>query len=161
MRRQRIIGLAAATAVLLLDQATKTSALSASGGSSGWSIEVLPFFNFVLVRNTGVSFGLLGNGAVPWWTLSVLALAVCAFLLRWLWRERNLLVSAGLGLIVGGALGNVLDRWQHGAVTDFLDFHVAGWHWPSFNLADVGIVCGVAAILIDSFSPRDEEPART
>src|SRR3546814_3363001 len=55
---------------------------------------------------------------------------------------------------------NVLDRWQHGAVTDFLDFHVAGWHWPSFNLADVGIVCGVAALLIDSFSSQGEEPAR-
>lgn len=152
--RTRVFGLKAAAVVFALDQVTKSAVLTASDGISGWGIEVLPFFNLVMVRNTGVSFGLLSGGIAAWWVLSTVALVVTAFLLRWLWRERNLLVATGLGLIIGGALGNVADRWRHGAVTDFLDFHAAGWHWPAFNMADVGIVFGVASILLDSLLVR-------
>lgn len=154
--RTRVFGLKAAAVVFALDQVTKSAVLTASDGISGWGITILPFFNLVMVRNTGVSFGLLSGGIAAWWVLSTVALVVTAFLLRWLWRERNLLVATGLGLIIGGALGNVVDRWRHGAVTDFLDFHAAGWHWPAFNLADVGIVTGVAAIIWNSFFAPDQ-----
>lgn len=149
--RTRVFGLTAAAVVFALDQVTKLAVLTASDGVSGWAVEILPFFNLVMVRNTGVSFGLLSKGIAAWWVLSTLALVVTAFLFRWLWRERSLLVATGLGLIVGGALGNVADRWRHGAVTDFFDFHAAGWHWPAFNLADVGIVVGMATIIWSSF----------
>lgn len=149
--RTRVFGLTAAAIVFALDQVTKSAVLTASDGFSGWSVEVLPFFNLVMVRNTGVSFSLLSEGIAAWWVLSTVALVVTAFLFRWLWRERSLLAATGLGLIGGGALGNVADRWRHGAVTDFLDFHAAGWHWPAFNLADVGIVVGVATIIWSSF----------
>lgn len=140
----------AAAAVFALDQVTKFAVLTASDGVSGWGVEVLPFFNLVTVRNTGVSFGLLGGGVAAWWLLSAVALVVTAFLFRWLWREPSLLIATGLGFTVGGALGNVVDRWRQGAVTDFLDFHAVGWHWPAFNLADVGIVIGAAAIIWSS-----------
>lgn len=157
--RTRVSGLTAAAAVFALDQVTKSAVLTASDGVSGWGVEVLPFFSLVMVRNTGVSFGLLSGGIAAWWVLSAVALVVTAFLFRWLWREPSLLVATGLGLIVGGALGNVVDRWRHGAVTDFLDFHAAGWHWPAFNLADVGIVVGVAAIIWSSFVAPDQVDA--
>lgn len=159
--RTRVSGLAAAVAVFALDQVTKSAVLTASDGVSGWAVEVLPFFNLVTVRNTGVSFGLLSGGIAAWWVLSAVALVVTAFLCRWLWRERSLLVATGLGLIIGGALGNVVDRWRHGAVTDFLDFHAAGWHWPAFNLADVGIVVGVGAIIWSSFADSGEIDAES
>lgn len=152
----RIAGFVWGTAALLLDQASKAMALAAGSGDSTWAIQLTPFFNLILVRNDGVSFGLLG-GHIPWWALSMFALVVIAYLLWWLWREASWITSAGLGLIIGGAVGNVLDRYRHGAVTDFLDFHAFGWHWPAFNLADVAIFCGVACILWDGIHPRSQE----
>lgn len=149
----RVIGVAWGSASLFLDQASKAMALATGSADPIWAIQVAPFFNLVLVRNDGVSFGLLG-GHVPWWALSLFALVVIACLLRWLWRETSRGTSTGLGLIIGGAVGNVLDRYRHGAVTDFLDFHAFGWHWPAFNLADVAIFSGVACILWDGIRSR-------
>lgn len=146
----RVFGLTAATTAFALDQVTKSAVLAASHGASGWIVEIFLFLNLVMVRNTGVSFGLLSGGIAAWWALSAIALVVTAFLFRWLWGEPSLLVTTGLGLIIGGALGNVVDRWRHGAVIDFLDFHAAGWHWPAFNLADVSIVVGIATIIWNS-----------
>jgi signal peptidase II len=152
----RIIGLVLGVVALLLDQISKTVALAAGSADPTWAVPVAPFFNLVLVRNDGVSFGLLG-GHVPWWVLSLFALLVIAYLLWWLWRETSSVTSAGLGLIIGGAVGNVLDRYRHGAVTDFLDFHAFGWHWPAFNLADVAIFSGVACLLWGGFGSRPQE----
>ncbi|MCC4300104.1 signal peptidase II [Aurantimonas coralicida] len=115
-------------------------------------IPVTGFFSLVLGHNTGVSFGLFG-GAPPW-VLMAFALALMVPLVAWMKRTDRRLVAVALGLIVGGALGNVVDRLRHGAVTDFLDFHVAGYHWPSFNMADVGIVCGVGLLLLEGFLPE-------
>lgn len=130
-----------------LDQGTKALALAyAPHLASG--IKILPVFNLVLVHNTGVSFGLFG--LVPWWTLGLLGAVVVAILAVWLWRTRSLLEGAALGLVIGGALGNVLDRVRHGAVTDFLDLHVGAYHWPAFNVADVAIVSGVGLLLLDN-----------
>lgn len=121
--------------------------------SPGGSIEVLPVFNLVSVRNEGVSFGMLG-GMAPWWALVVLALGIMTALTVWLWRTQSRFLGAALGLLIGGALGNGLDRLRHGAVTDFLDFHLQGYHWPAFNLADVAVFCG-AVILVLGGSRKD------
>lgn len=142
----RRLGIACAAAAFALDQATKALALGSPALTGG--VEVLPVFNLVLVRNHGVSFGMLG-GIAPWWALILLGLAIVAALAVWLWQSQSRLVSMALGLVIGGALGNVIDRLRFQAVTDFLDFHLAGYHWPAFNLADVAIVCGAALLLAD------------
>lgn len=117
-------------------------------------IPLTEFFNLVLGYNTGVSFGMLGGLGVPPWALSLLAIAVAVALVIWLGRRPSAVVATALGLLIGGALSNGFDRLRNGAVTDFLDFHLAGWHWPAFNMADVGVVCGVALLLLDSFLSR-------
>lgn len=121
------------------------------------TIEITPFFNVVLGRNTGVSFGLLTGVGLPPWALALFSGGVAVILLVWFGRTTSPLVLTGLGLIVGGALGNATDRVRHGAVTDFLDFHVAGWHWPAFNMADVGIVCGVFFLVLDALVVRQSD----
>ncbi len=154
----RRTGLACMLLAFGLDQATKEVALASVPLLLG-GLEVLPFFDLVLIRNPGVSFGLLG--LVPWWGLSALGLAIAGILAVWLWQAQSRWLAAGLGLVIGGAFGNVLDRMRHGAVTDFLDFHFAGLHWPAFNLADTGIVIGVALLVVDSWHqpPSDPRPA--
>ncbi|WP_420345329.1 signal peptidase II [Pelagibius sp.] len=144
---QRTLGLAAV--VLVLDQITKAVILATMAGR-GSVVEVTGFFNLVLTYNTGVSFGLLQNDS-PWgpYLLSGLALAVVAALLVWVKRQPVGLLPYGIGLVVGGAIGNVIDRMHQPGVVDFLDFHLAGWHWPAFNIADSAIVCGAALIVVD------------
>ena len=123
-------------------------------------IPITGFFNLVLGRNTGVSFGLFGEARPE--VLVAFAIAVVVILIVWMKRAENRLTASALGLIAGGAVGNVLDRLRHGGVTDFLDFYVGQWHWPSFNMADVGIVCGAGLLLLESFlSGKQTEPSRT
>ncbi len=111
-------------------------------------VEVTGFFNLVLVGNTGVSFGLLRGGQARWF-LVVLSLVVVGGLLVWQWRANTTLIRAGIALVIGGALGNVVDRVRLGAVVDFLDFHALQVHWPAFNVADSAIVIGVAVLVLD------------
>jgi len=144
----RRVGIGCAAAALALDQGAKALALGTPALVDG--VELLPILNLVLVRNHGVSFGML-SGVVPWWALILLSLAIVAALAVWLWRSQGRAVSMALGLIIGGALGNVVDRVRFQAVTDFLDFHVAAYHWPAFNLADVAVVCGAALLMLDGF----------
>ncbi|MBX9934320.1 MAG: signal peptidase II [Methylobacterium sp.] len=118
-------------------------------------IPVTDFFNLVLGSNTGVSFGILGAAGLPPFVLSFVSFAIALALLVWLARTRDRLVATALGLLIGGALANGLDRLLRGAVTDFLDFHVAGWHWPAFNMADIGVVCGAALLVLDSLRSGD------
>lgn len=153
MTSPKIHGLALASVWFLLDQVTKWWILEV-GFASRDAIRVTPFFNLVLGWNRGISFGMLGGHDLPPWTLALLSGAIAAGLVIWLLRTNSRLVATGLALIIGGASGNALNRVLHGAVTDFLDFHVFSWHWPAFNLADVGIVCGAAALMVDSFVPR-------
>lgn len=109
------------------------------------------FFQLVIVWNSGVSFGLMGGDrALPPWALSSVAIAVCIGLFFWLRRTDQSLTGWGIGLVMGGAIGNVIDRARWGAVFDFADFHVHQWHWPAFNVADSAIVMGVGLMLIDS-----------
>lgn len=143
-------GLLIATIVVLLDYATKLAVLD-------WimqpprSIAILPFLAVVLVFNRGVSFGVLNidDPLIPW-LLGTISVAVIGGLLWWLKRAANRLVLAGLGLVIGGALGNLIDRILYGAVVDFILLHAGTWQWPAFNVADSAISIGVALLLWDS-----------
>lgn len=146
-------GLTVATVVAILDQLTKYWAIDALTGANR-VIEVTSFFNLVMVWNRGVSFGMMGGGAVPPWLLAAVSAAVAAGLTLWLSRLDQRWLGAGVGLIIGGAVGNVIDRVVYGAVADFLDFHLAGHHWPAFNVADSAITVGVAILVIDSLLIR-------
>jgi signal peptidase II len=120
-------------------------------------IEVTPFFNLVMTWNPGISFGLFNTGSpLNALVLSVLALFIVALLLVWLYRSDRLFISGGIGLISGGAIGNVIDRIRFGAVADFLDFHIAGYHWPAFNVADSMITIGAAMIVLDTLFDRGQ-----
>jgi len=142
------LAFAIALAVFVSDQASKWVILNQVMAPPR-VIEVLPVFNLVLVFNEGISFGMLGGtSALKGYLLAALAVAVSIGLFWWLSRDGSRPVALAVGLIAGGALGNALDRLLHGAVVDFLDFHIGGRHWPAFNVADSAITLGVAAILI-------------
>ena len=118
------------------------------------------FFRLVTVWNRGVSFGLMsGDRALPPWILSGIAVAVCIGLFIWLRRTDQTLTGWGIGLVMGGAIGNVIDRARWGAVFDFADFHVGQWHWPAFNVADSAIVVGVGLMLLDSILGEKKKSA--
>ena len=134
---------------ILLDQLSKWWVLDVVGLGSRLQIEVTSFFNLVLVWNHGISFGMLSDHRAPI-LLMVLAAVIVCILLIWLAKVNDRLTALGIGLVVGGALGNVIDRARFGAVADFLDFHVAGLHWPAFNVADSAIFMGVVVLCIES-----------
>lgn len=147
------LGLLAAVVTLVTDQATKAWALSALWPPYSPGMEVLPVLNLRLGFNTGVSFGLFRESAAEAvWVLVVVSLLVVGFLGFCLWRTRSGAEAVGLGLVIGGAVGNIVDRLRQGAVTDFLDAHYSDWHWPTFNMADVGIVCGVGMLILGGFN---------
>jgi signal peptidase II len=141
--------LIAVITVIVADQASKFIVLQTS---SSWlpGVQVTGFFNLVLAYNRGVSFSLLhmSDAAGPW-ILIGLAGVIAGFVVWWLRRVTGFWPALGGGLILGGALGNVIDRVYLGAVVDFLDFYVGNYHWPAFNLADVAITLGVASILAE------------
>ena len=121
------------------------------------TFEVLPFFNLVLVFNSGAAFSFLADaGGWQKWFFVVLALAISTWIVVMLKRHAaDVLQSTALALVLGGALGNVIDRLRFGAVVDFLDFHVAGAHWPAFNVADSAITVGVLLLVWHSFTHKD------
>lgn len=118
------------------------------------TIEIAPFFNLTLGFNTGVSFGMFRELFLDRpLLLAGIKMVMVAGLLIWAMRTARPMETISLGLIAGGAMGNVLDRMRQGAVTDFLDFHVGSWHWPAFNMADAMIVSGVCVLVAGSFWP--------
>ena len=154
----RVLGLFMVFAVLIFDQASKLLLLDFMDGGKAQGVAVTSFFNLVLVWNRGVSFGMLsGAEQVMPYALSALALLITAFLTRWMMKTGRPCLGATLGLVIGGALGNVIDRLRFGAVVDFADFHLAAWHWPAFNVADSAISIGVGLLLIDSLLPSKEK----
>jgi signal peptidase II len=159
--RPLVFGLALALVVLVLDQVTKILALETLF-TDGSIIQVTGFFNLVAVWNPGVSFGLFASASASEYMpylLSGFALVVVVFLLFWLRKAETSALVIGLAMVIGGALGNVIDRLRFGAVIDFVDWHVGGYHWPAFNIADAGITLGVALLLLDGFTskPNDGE----
>lgn len=153
-RRLFITGVIIAVSILVFDQATKWWILY-EVMQPPRSIEVTSFFNIVLAWNRGVSFGMFSsaNEYGPY-LLTGLALLIVVALGVWLYKAETRVTALALGLIIGGALGNVIDRVQFGAVVDFLDFHMMGYHWPAFNVADSGICIGAAMLILESlFQP--------
>jgi len=118
------------------------------------SVNVLSNFDLVHTSNRGMSFGLFASDS-PFspYILSFIGLCIIVFLGVWAFRSDSAVQRAALALIIGGAASNVLDRLDDGAVTDFLDFYIGAYHWPAFNLADAAIVCGVAALLLETSLP--------
>jgi len=155
------LGLAVAGLVIVLDQATKWWIVEAVMQPPRM-IPVTSFFNLVMYRNPGISFGLFGGGsALDSWVFIGLAVAIAGGLLIWLAKAPRRWLAAGIGLLIGGAIGNVVDRIRFGAVTDFLDFHLAGYHWPAFNLADSAITVGVALLFADALFRRRQSHKNT
>ena len=158
------LGLIAAVLILALDQAVKLWLLFVFDLPARGRVPLLPFLDFVMVWNTGISYGLFPQeGGVGPWILFAIKLAAVVLMLFWLFRAGSRLTALGLGLIIGGALGNAIDRVAYGAVADFVLFYIntASFHfnWYVFNLADVGIVAGVAGVLYDSLVTPDAAKA--
>jgi signal peptidase II len=155
-------GLAVAVAAAALDQLSKF-ALLRHFDQAGCSVRqqfVTPFLQLVLTCNSGVSFGLFnrtgaGVGAAVFAVIAALVVVVLVF---WLSRVRSGFLAVAIGLIIGGAIGNVIDRLRFGAVIDFLYFHAGAWYWPAFNLADSAICVGAAALLVDGLLLRRQPP---
>ncbi|MET0025580.1 MAG: signal peptidase II [Sedimenticola sp.] len=123
-------------------------------------VPVMPFFNLTLAYNEGAAFSFLSDqGGWQRWFFSGLALLVSIILVIWISRlqQRERLIAISLSLIVGGAIGNLIDRVLHGHVIDFLDLYYGQWHWPAFNVADSAIFVGVVLMLLDAFRGEQEE----
>ena len=146
---------ALALVVVIADQATK--ALVLARFSLGERLELTGFFNMVLVYNKGAAFSFLSD-AGGWQTPALVLFAlvaigvVGAFIVR---SPGRTLLNVGLALILGGAIGNLIDRLRFGQVVDFLDFHAAGWHWPAFNVADSAITVGAVLLILEGFLYRE------
>ena len=148
-----------AASIVLADVLTKEAVQARF--AYGERMEVTGFFNLVFVLNSGAAFSFLA-AAGGWQKPLLLAFGaiVSAAIAVWLVRSpMNRFAAFGFAAILGGGLGNVIDRARHGAVVDWLDFHVAGWHWPAFNVADIGITVGAAALIFDGLfvAPRKGE----
>ena len=145
-------GLLIAAALVALDQVTKWLALTLLRPYE--PVEVLPFLNLRLAFNPGAAFSFLadGDGWQRWFFVAV-ALAISAYLLVWLrgLPRSDWLQALGVAGVLGGAVGNMVDRLMLGVVVDFIDLHLAGWHWPTFNVADSAITVGVVLLLIGLF----------
>ncbi len=151
-------GLALAIVVVIADQLAKIWILAffagAPSGIHAWTV-IPRYFNLVLTWNRGISFGMFnGDEGVGAIVFVGLAAAIVAGLLWWLVRVQSLLLALAIGFIVGGAVGNALDRIARGAVVDFLDFHVGQWHPFAFNLADAAISVGVGLLIVDGIWGR-------
>lgn len=150
----RWLGIAAL--VIALDQASKAWMVNHFG--YGESMAVLPIFNLVLAHNQGAAFSFL-NGAGGWqrWMFSAIAVAASIWIFMLLKKHsQQKLFCFALAMILGGALGNLIDRIAYGFVVDFLDFYWGAAHFPAFNLADSAITCGAALLLLDSFNKKPE-----
>ncbi|WP_018866654.1 MULTISPECIES: signal peptidase II [unclassified Thioalkalivibrio] len=149
-------GLLIAAAIVVADQVTKVWAEHALTLFA--PVEVTSFFNLSLVYNPGAAFSFLA-GAGDWgrWLLTGIAVVIGLLIIGWLARlpRRAWWSVTALGLVLGGAVGNLIDRVRYGAVVDFLDFHWAGYHWPAFNVADMAIVVGAITLIVATFIEGD------
>ncbi|WP_181699375.1 signal peptidase II [Chthonobacter albigriseus] len=155
------LGLTVAAAGAVLDQATKLWIMHGTDLPDGGQISVLPVLDLVLAWNHGISYGLFQqDGALGKWLLIAFTFVATIVLGVWMLRTDRRLVAVSLGLIVGGAVGNLIDRVVYGAVVDFVYFHVLDFSWYVFNLADTWIVAGVVGLLYDSFRPGHTDAAK-
>ena len=160
MNAARRLGVAIAALVFLCDQALKLWLLFGAGLAENGPFQVAPFMEIVLAWNRGISYGLFQQGTdIGRWALVVISFAAAVWLGRWMWRETRLATVVGLALIIGGALGNGVDRAVFGAVVDFVHLHWGSFSWYIFNIADAAIVVVVAALMYTSFRPDVEKAA--
>ncbi len=160
------LGLIALVATLVVDQAFKVFMLQVVQITPGQVITVLPVLDLVMAWNYGVSFGMFQqDGMAGQWALVAFKVAAVVLIAWWLWRAETGMTALGLGLIAGGAIGNGLDRVLYGGVADFFAFHIttASWQfqWYVFNLADVGIVAGVALLLYESLLGKRPDASKS
>ncbi|MCM5553077.1 signal peptidase II [Pleomorphomonas sp. NRK KF1] len=158
IRRTRLAAFVVILLTLAADQASKYWVLNHTSLPEGDRISVLPVFDFVLTWNMGISYGLFQqHEALGRWLLISLTALATALLAVWLWRSRDRLIAClALALIIGGALGNLVDRIVFGGVVDFLYLHYGSFSWYVFNLADCAIVAGVGALLYESLRLRPQ-----
>jgi signal peptidase II len=146
--------------VIVLDQATKIAVNATMRLYE--SIPLIPFFNLTYVHNTGAAFSFLSEaGGWQRWFFAGLALVISIFIAIWLARlkKHETLLAISLALILGGAIGNLIDRLAYGYVIDFLDVYYQAWHWPAFNIADSAITIGVALMLLESLGLGSKQEA--
>ena len=152
------LALAVALATLMLDQAHKWWMLHIYHIEDKGRVTITPFMDWVYVKNTGVSYSMFDSSSTNW-QLGLAGFAAIASLALWFWAARHdtsRLMAASLALIIGGAIGNGIDRIVLGGVADFISLHALGFYWYIFNVADVAIVAGVAGLLYDSFKPESQ-----
>lgn len=151
--------MALALFLILLDQLSKFMARQMVPAPAD-RIEVTPFFNLVHVWNYGVSFGMMQSGSnAATYTLIAVAIVITLLFAYFLIRAESWLVALGAGTVIGGAIGNIIDRFQYGAVYDFLDFHAFGSHWPAFNVADSCVLIGICLIILDNLRQSSKTTA--
>lgn len=154
--KTRDLGLLMAAAGLILDQGFKLAMLYGFGFAAmgpGESVPFLPCFDLVMVWNPGITFGLFpANSAMGAIALAAFQIVAIAALIWWLWRARKAFLGLCIGLVVGGALGNLIDRLLYGKVADFFHFHLGRFDWYVFNIADAAITVGVCGLLYDALS---------
>ncbi len=152
-----LLGLSVAFLIIVFDQASKYYIMNEVLGEYG-VISYTSFFNLVRAWNTGVSFSMFNNWGM--WgvvVLSVVAMTIVGFLVYWLYTEKVRIIQIALGFIIGGAVGNVIDRIRLGAVFDFLDFHIGESHWPAFNVADSFICIGATIIVVHTLLAKKQK----
>ena len=161
VRRNRVIGLSVAFAVFVADQVSKWIVTYVLQLQQQREIEVLPIFTLRWVENRGVSMGFLtASSDMARWLLVALTAAIAAFVFAWLWREKNRGDTIALSFVLGGALGNILDRSRLGYVVDFADLHFGDIHpFLVFNVADAAITIGVLLLLVRALLTRDRKTA--
>ena len=137
--------------IIALDQVTKLAILRRDVVDIYPEMEITSFLNLVLVTNKGISFGLFSRYEIGW-LISILTIGIVVVLFIWMRKLERAILALPFSLIIGGAIGNLIDRLNYGFVVDFIDFHFFGWHWPAFNIADSAITVGVIFLLIASFS---------
>lgn len=125
------------------------------------TLEYTSFFNLTMVWNEGISFGLFQSGNP--WPLIIMALTISSIFSVWLCRAKSWVEAISLSLVIGGAIGNIIDRLHFGAVADFFDFHIMGWHYPAFNIADSAITIGIVILVANSlfFGTNNKESSKT
>lgn len=144
-------GIIVALAVVIIDQVSKYWLLYNYMLPKRDPVEITPFFNLVEVWNPGISFGMLTQFGLDNKTaLIAIACGLIVMLVSWLNKVKHPFLARAIGLIIGGAVGNIIDRARLGAVFDFIDIHAYGYHWPAFNIADAAISIGVILIIFDS-----------
>jgi signal peptidase II len=157
--RNRVIGLAIAVVIAALDQLSKWYVTGPLQLRQVGQIKLLPFFDLTYTENRGISLGMLQATSMEMrWGLVLLTFVIAGVVLLWLMREKKLGDIIGLALILGGAIGNIRDRWSLGYVVDFADFHIGGFRpFLIFNIADAAITIGVVIILARSLFVRDKD----